>query len=211
MRGLRPLKAIHRRGFGVLDWPVGSSSLHPPPRGPNSREKLMSKKPLNVATERFPGFDAIREDEVVQDLLKKIPQDPSLSGQIAEILKTRLVHSRPYVRLEQDVYDELYQAGVTLDQIVAALAHALIENKTEINVFGTGWLVKYTRPIPIAVVSLFIAFSLLITFVTLGRSRFETEIILLLQFEPLLALAGSIMALGIYCFLKLVLRITGLR
>lgn len=171
----------------------------------------MSKKPLNVATERFPGFDAIREDEVVQDLLKKIPQDPSLSGQIAEILKTRLVHPRPYVRLEQDVYDELYQAGVTLDQIVAALAHALIENKTEINVFGTGRLDKYTRPIPIAVVSLFIAFSLLITFVTLGRSRFETEIIFLLQFEPLLALAGSIMALGIYSFLKLVLRITGLR
>lgn len=171
----------------------------------------MFRRRLNVATNRFAGFDKIREDEVILDLLKKEPDDPDLSKQIAEILKTRLVHSRPYIRLEPDVYDELYRAGVSMDQIVMALVRALTENKTEINVFGAGRIERYTRPIPVAIVSLLIAFSLLITFVTLGRSRYEHEIIFLLQFEPLLAFVGSVLALGIYSFLKLFLRVIGLR
>ncbi len=145
------------------------------------------------------------------DLIKKIPDDPGLIDQIEEMLKTRLLHSRPYVRLEPDAYDELYQAGVSLDQIMRALTHALIEKKEEIQILAPGFLERCLRPLPMAVVSIFIAFGALITFITLGRSHYETEIIFLLQFETLLALVGCALALGTYSLLKLILRLVGLR
>ncbi len=157
---------------------------------------------IKINSTDLPGIDDLKKNPLIQEEILKSRTDSDRVHGVEALIKNQLIHSRPYLRAEPDPFDKLQAQGLTTDQIVRAIATSLLHNTDQIELTTITTVDRLTKPIYLAFYSLATAFALLLLLVTQGRRYFEKEIIFLLQFEPLLAFFGTLLAVTIFYLLK---------